>query len=194
MKNKKLCGLVIVAALMANVTLFAFAFASTTGQTTSSVVISGISGLTIDSVPASVNFTGTSVSTSSQDLGDVTFSTPVQFSDLRSTNAGYSLVATAQYFTSGVNYFPYQQFEMSGDNDATLTAVGSSGCTAGVTVNNTVAMFSGTGEISDAKSLVSADTSVVRVDTCTFTPTIDVTIPGSQAAGTYTSTITYSIS
>ncbi|EKD48341.1 MAG: hypothetical protein ACD_65C00010G0002, partial [uncultured bacterium] len=174
MKNKKLCGIVIVAAMIANVTFFALASATTT---TSDVVISA-GGLTIDSVPASANFAGASVSTSDQDLTDVTFPNgdPVQFSDLRSTNVGYTLFVTTENFLdlTTMNAIPYDGFEMAGSTIGGLAAIGSSDCVTGVTVTSAVNPFTGTGTISDPKDLVTADTSIVRVDTCIFTPTIDL--------------------
>jgi hypothetical protein len=194
MKNKKMLALAASAALIANLAL-GVASAETT---TSDQQINGGS-LTIVSTPASVNFANLNVSTAAQNNIATFGSNSLHIQDTRSTSSAFSFTVTVTDFqdTSALTTFDLTQLDMDVNNGAVVNAVGTSDCTTGITLLNSgspkIFADANNDSISDAEAVMSGDTRI-RVMECQMTPTIQMTVPGSTASGTYRSTLTWAIS
>lgn len=199
MKNKKLCGIIAGMAMLANLGVVAVGSASTT---TSDQQITGGS-LAINSVPSSTNFSSLAVSVSNQTTSIVNLTSAVDFQDTRGDGAAaftLSVSDTDLQSATQADSFDLTNLEMSTDSDDTLTAVGSSDCTTGITLNQlTLSTFAnsngegtGTDDVSDAKNLVTGS-SLERVMNCTAIPEIRLTVPAKTPVATYRTTLTFSI-
>jgi hypothetical protein len=160
----------------AGVMTFAVPAFAASGPTTATVLING--GALAISVPTSANLGTTTVSTSAQ---TVTGSLgPVVVSDLRGGTIGWVATAISTNFT--------------GSNGGTIS-VGAMTYTPGTAVvvgvaTVTPSSLTGMG----ATSAVQTATVTGGPNTATWNPSIGVPIPAGALAGTYSATITHSVS
>jgi hypothetical protein len=195
MINKKMLVLAASAALIANLAIGV----TSADTTTSDQQINGGS-LTIVATPATVNFPNLNVSTASQE-NYATFSTnSVEIQDTRSTSSPFTFSLTSTDFEDTSNIastFDLSVLAIDVDGGLSVTDVGSSDCAAGITLLNggasTAFSDADNDAISDTEALMVGDTRI-RVMGCMFSPSLVLTVPGSQASGTYRSTFAWSIS
>jgi hypothetical protein len=158
----------------AGVMTFAVPAFAASGPTTATVLISG--GALSISVPTSANLGTTAVSTTTQTVTGLLGNVVV--SDLRGGTLGWVATAISTNFT--------------GSNGGTIS-VGAMTYTPGTAVVVGVATPSSLTGMG-ATSAVQTATAASGPNTATWDPSIGVPIPAGALAGTYTATITHSVS
>ncbi|MFT4774049.1 MAG: hypothetical protein ACI83Y_002295 [Candidatus Azotimanducaceae bacterium] len=172
----RLAGLVALSASTVALVGVAPASAALTGDTTATVTITG--GALVITVPVDAASLGTAAgtiggSTISGQLGEV------QVNDNRSGVAGWVASAISTAFTP--------------DSGLAIPA-GNVGYTAGTITKVGIATYLAPdpGNLAAASPVVTAST-VVGNNSATWNPTINVAVPGATLAGTYSATITHSV-
>ncbi|MDB5621311.1 MAG: Nucleoporin 62kDa-like protein [Tardiphaga sp.] len=178
MRNKALIVVVSAAMVLGGLAAAGPAQAATTGGTPVTIQVTG--GALNISVPAGPVSLGSVSASSSAQTVSASLGT-VSVTDGRGGTAGW--VATA----SGVAF--------TGPQTISVSATGLSSYTA------TTASVVGTAVVADTDldalspgGVVQTATGVVGINSATWSPTISVTVPANALAGTYSSTITHSVS
>lgn len=190
MSKKKLITAVASMALLANLAIAGSAMAAT--STASLTVDAGT--LSIALASSTVNLGTITASTSDQTTSAVNFP-EIDFSDHTGTNNGFTLTAETTPLTDGgSNTIPYTNIEIQADGGHAVNALNGSDST-GLVVSSAGSYmgFSGSGADSDSKTLVTADTSRVRIDDFDIQPTLQVQVPARQAPAAYSATVTIGI-
>ena len=152
--------------------------ADTTGATPITIEVTG--GPLNISVPAGpVSLGSVGASTSPQTV--TAFLGTVSVTDVRGGTAGWVVTASAVDFTGPQNI----SVSAPGLSSYTTPAASVIG-TADVAGSNLNALYPG--------GVVQTATGVVGVNAATWNPTISMTIPANALAGTYSSTVTHSVS
>ncbi len=192
MKNKKMTAIVIATALVANAFLLGLAHAD---DTTSQVEITG--GTITMVVPTTMNFAAQDTSAADQDLAVVKSPTAFQIQDLTSDGSTFDVYVNME---GGFTDWSTGQTIPLGASDANVALdidaadlgwldLGESGlcASAGMTLQAAVGL-----DTTGQQVVVSGDTTSRAVN-CGAQPKFNITVPGGTLAGTYQSTITWTL-
>jgi hypothetical protein len=136
-----------------------------------------VTGGTLDiAVPASVDLGSVTASSAAQSLTDVALGA-VTVTDGRGVSSGWVATASATDFTGPQT--------LAGASVYSPTAASATNATVTAAADQTLTTSAAT---------VQTATLAVGVNSATWNPTVTVTIPANALAGTYTSTITQSVS
>ena len=189
MKNKKLVSLVAAGALMANLALVAAVSAVTDNTSLDQAITAGT--LSIDAIPSDQTWSsvGTALTAQAQTIN--TAADSLKYSDLRGAPSVYSLTADNTTFTDHVNglTFSEDQLKVKGhDAGQPVNLAGSTECNLSEAGSNFVVL-------AGAGAWMYRDTvSSSRVMQCGASPEFEITVPARQDVGTYTTTLTWSLS
>jgi hypothetical protein len=178
MRKKSLVLLPVLVAVAATLALAGPAQADTSGGTPVTVEING-GPLNISVPTATVDLGAVSVSTSPQTvsalLGTVTVT------DTRGGTLGWTAAVTATDFTGP------QNVSVSAVGESSYTTPNASVIgTSNVAASDLAALYPG--------GAVQTATGVLGANAATWDPTLSVTLPADAQAGTYSSTVTHSVS
>jgi hypothetical protein len=190
MKTKKTFAAVLALALVANLTIAGMAMADDATATLD--LAAGSLELSLDS--STLDF-----GTQSVDIVDQAYTADfprVEFGDMRSTTSGFTLTASTTVMSDGTHTdIAYTNLGIRADASDTITPIDTSD-TTGVSIESSASgqfsAFGGTGTASDALTIVTGDARE-RVALYEINPVIEMVVPASQPAGTYTGTLTIAI-
>jgi hypothetical protein len=155
--------------------------------------------LLIISVPSDLTFSVVAVDVGAQTSTASFASDSIQIQDMRSSASAFTFSVTSTDFVETSNAsitFDLTNLKIKGDINGTITEVGTSDCQTGVTIGaNTLTSFADTDNdgLSNGQSALSGDARA-RIMECHLEPNFSLNIPGATTAGTYVSTLTWSIS
>jgi hypothetical protein len=128
-----------------------------------------------------------------QIIEGITFANGIEVNDFGDPvmPAGWSLVMSVEDFVSDTyNEITYDNLQVQPDDDGVLHIIGGYPEVTGVTTFSDWMAFSGTGEVSDAITLITADNRE-RASTYRIIPELKLTVPAYTAKDTYNSTFTF---
>ena len=152
--------------------------------------------LSITTLPSTANFPPTE--TSLTDItGSLAFGSTINFEDMRQVSDGFTLTVTSTNFediNNSGNSFSLSNLSVTSDVNDSIGLVECDDAT-GITLSQyTFSAFtdSNSDGISDSKTLISGN-SIARIGKYSITPELQLTTPGKTTAGTFRTTLTFSI-
>ena len=153
------------------------------------IIVEGSRDVTIGS--DTIDFGSTSISLAEQTVSGIAFGTDgIKVDDLVAGVASWSVTVAVDDFVDLTKSIPYANLEIKGDTDGVIDVISGTSDATGVSTFSTYSAFSGTGDQSDAITLVSADSRDRSAVYQTF-PEMKLTVPANSKLGNYTNTFTF---